>query len=116
MTNPEWLKPGAYGAICGAVAAAVIGFTWGGWVTGGRAENMATTRSHDAVMLAMVPICLDQSMRDPGRSDKLVTIKAATSFKRGDAVMETGWATLPGMDQPDPDLARACVDSLALDG
>jgi hypothetical protein len=115
MTTPDWLKPGIYGAICGAVVAAVIGFTWGGWVTGGGAEKMATARSHDAVMLAMVPICIDQSMRDPDRARKLDTIKAATSYKRGDAVMDAGWATLPGMEKPDRDLAGACVDGLSLD-
>jgi hypothetical protein len=30
MQIPEWLKPGLYGAACGAVALAVIGFSWGG--------------------------------------------------------------------------------------
>jgi hypothetical protein len=28
MQTPEWLKPGLYGAACGAVALAVIGFSW----------------------------------------------------------------------------------------
>ncbi len=41
MRTPEWLKPGLYGAACGAVALAVIGFSWGGWVTGGMARTMA---------------------------------------------------------------------------
>jgi hypothetical protein len=41
MHPPEWLKPGLYGAACGAVALAVIGFSWGGWVTGGTARTMA---------------------------------------------------------------------------
>ena len=41
MQTPEWLKPGLYGAACGAAALAVIGFSWGGWVTGGTARTMA---------------------------------------------------------------------------
>ena len=34
MTNPEWLKPGIYGALIGAVFVGVVGFSWGGWMTG----------------------------------------------------------------------------------
>jgi hypothetical protein len=41
MQAPELLNPGPYGAACGAVALAVIGFSWGGWVTGGTARTMA---------------------------------------------------------------------------
>ena len=41
MKTPEWLKPGLYGAACGAAALAGIGFSWGGWVTGGTARTMA---------------------------------------------------------------------------
>jgi hypothetical protein len=35
MQSPEWLKPALYGAACGAIALATVGFSWGGWVTGG---------------------------------------------------------------------------------
>ena len=76
---------------------------------------MAVARSHDAVTSALVPVCVDQARRDPGRVDKLATIEAAKIYQRGDAVMAAGWATLPGMVDPDPDLAKACVEGLALD-
>ena len=33
MQIPTWVKPAVYGAGAGAVALAIIGFTWGGWVT-----------------------------------------------------------------------------------
>ena len=39
MNSPEWLKPGIYGALIGAVFVGVVGFTWGGWVTGGTANS-----------------------------------------------------------------------------
>ena len=29
MNTPEWLKPGVYGALTGAVVVAFVGFTWG---------------------------------------------------------------------------------------
>jgi hypothetical protein len=45
MNTPEWLKPGIYGAVIGAVFVGVVGFTWGGWVTGGTANDRAMAMS-----------------------------------------------------------------------
>ena len=65
MQTPEWLKPGLYGAACGAIALAIVGFYWGGWVTGGTAAAMAATRSRADVVTALTAICVDQSKHDP---------------------------------------------------
>lgn len=115
MTTPEWLKPGLYGAAAGAVAVSIIGFSWGGWVTGGSASKMARSMAHEEVTSAMVPVCLEMSRVDPDRIAKLATIRSAASYKRRDAVMEAGWATVPGAESPDRDLAAACIDGLELD-
>ena len=32
---------GLWGAVGGAIVLAIIGFVWGGWVTGGTAQEMA---------------------------------------------------------------------------
>src|SRR5687767_4662112 len=45
MQTPEWLKPAVYGAACGAIGLAVVGFSWGGWVTGGTARTMAAEQA-----------------------------------------------------------------------
>jgi hypothetical protein len=37
MQVPASVKPAVWGAVGGAVAAMIVGFTWGGWVTGGTA-------------------------------------------------------------------------------
>ena len=58
---------------------------------------------------------LDKSRADNQRVAKLATIREASSFKRRDAVMETGWATMPGTDGPNRDLAQACIEGLDLD-
>lgn len=115
MTNPEWLKPGAYGFVLGGIAVAVVGFTWGGWMTGGSAEEMAANRAKTEVTAALVPVCVEMSRTDPNRVEKIAVVKEASSFKRRDAVMETGWATMPGADAPDRNLAAACADGLNLD-
>ena len=116
MTFPEWTKPGAYGAMVGAIAVTILGFTWGGWTTSGGAQAMADSSAAEQVTLAMVPVCLDLSEADTERAAKLVILQEASSFQRRDAMMETGWATLPGTDAPSRELANACLAGLELDG
>ncbi len=65
MNTPEWLKPAVYGAAVGAIALAVVGFSWGGWMTGGSAERMAADKARHEVVSALVPICLQNSSQDP---------------------------------------------------
>ena len=115
MTTPEWLKPGIYGALLGAAFVGIVGFSWGGWQTGSGAQKMASEMAEDRVIAALVPFCLDMSRTDNERIAKLATIREASSFKRRDAVMETGWATTPGADGPNRDLAQACIEGLDLD-
>lgn len=115
MTTPEWLKPGLYGALIGAVFVSFVGFSWGGWVTGGGANKMASAMAHDEVIAALVPVCHEIARTDPDRIAQLATIQAASTFQRRDAVMAAGWATVPGADAPNRDLARACIEGLELD-
>ena len=116
MTFPEWTKPGLYGALGGAIAISIFGFSWGGWTTGSTAQDMAQDHASEAVTLAMVPVCLDMSATDPDRVEKLASIQDASGFGRRRAIMDTGWATLPGTDTPNGDLAAACIEGLDLDG
>jgi hypothetical protein len=79
MQAPAWLKPGLYGSACGAVALAVVGFSWGGWVTGGTARRMAADQSQTDEVSALTSICLDQSKRDPQLTERVALLKAASS-------------------------------------
>jgi len=45
----EKIKPILWGAVGGAIALAVIGFNWGGWVTSGTAEARAKETAATAV-------------------------------------------------------------------
>ena len=113
MQTPEWLKPGLYGAACGAVALAAIGFSWGGWVTGGAARTMAADQSKAEVVTALSLICVDQSKRDPQLAERVAAIKTASSWNRGDLVMKNGWATMPGTAEGNSQVARDCADKIA---
>jgi hypothetical protein len=114
MASPEWLKPAIYGALGGAVLTMVVGFSWAGWVTGGSAQAMATAEAKSAVVAALVPVCLQTSQNDPDRAAKLTTISEAPTYQRRDKLIEAGWATAPGADSPNRDLAQACIASLDL--
>lgn len=115
MTTPEWFKPALYGAVIGATLVAAIGFAWGGWMTGATARDRAMSRAHDDVIAALVPVCLDRALTDPDRAAHLATIRAAASFRQRDALMDTGWATMPGSAGPDRDIAKVCLERLDLD-
>jgi pimeloyl-ACP methyl ester carboxylesterase len=114
MNIPDWLKPGTYGAVCGAIALAVVGFSWGGWVTASTARQRAEEQAKAEVIAALVPICLEQSKKDPQLADRVAILKAASSWSRGDLVLKNGWATMPGTTAGDGWVAGACAEKLGL--
>jgi dienelactone hydrolase len=113
MKSPEWLKPGIYGACIGATAIAIVGFSWGGWMTGGTAEKMASDQARLEVVAALVPICVEQSNQDPQVVETLAELKGASSYQRNNMLMEAGWATMPGSTDPNRQVATACMAALA---
>jgi len=112
MTNPEWLKPGIIGAVIGAIVLAVVGFSWAGWVTESTANKMASDQARLEVVAALVPICLEQSKMDPAVTETLAQMKETSGYKRADLIMNAGWATMPGAEDPNRSVASACVDQL----
>ena len=115
MQAPGWLEPGIYGAACGAIALAIVGFSFGGWVTGGTAREMAANQSRAEVTAALSLICIDQSKRDPQLAERVAAIKAASSWNRSDLVMQNGWATMPGTTAANRQVARACADQIGIE-
>ena len=114
MQTPEWLKPALYGAVGGAIALAVVGFSWGGWVTGGKAHELAAQQSRTELVAAVTAICLDQSKRDPQLAERVALLKTTASYGRGDLIMKNGWATMPGTAEPNRQVANACADKVGV--
>lgn len=115
MKTPEWLKPGLYGAVIGAVALAIVGFSWGGWVTESGAETLAAERAKQDVVAALLPICMAQAAADPDNGARLSELKETRSYQRAEVLMKTGWATMPGSSDPDRNLAKLCAETLSAD-
>ena len=111
MKIPVETKPALWGMAGGAVAAAIVGFTWGGWVTGGRAETDATQRANAAVVAALAPVCVERFQRAPEVATNLTALKKVDSWARGDFVEKGGWTTAPGAKPSDQmsAIATACA-------
>ena len=112
MKMPEQTKPAIWGAIGGAVALAIVGFTWGGWVTGGNAASAATDSAKTAVVAALAPICAEQFRSQTDAAAKLTELKALASYERSDFVLKGGWATMPGSKEAVNGVAYSCVELL----
>jgi hypothetical protein len=59
------------GIAIGIVATVVVGFSWGGWVTGSTAKSMASAAETRGQMSALVPLCVAQFMATDGAVAKL---------------------------------------------
>lgn len=103
------IAPGFWGAVAGAVALAVVGFNWGGWVTSGTAHEMADA----AIVDRLIPICVGQFNHDSDKAAKLAEMKKIASWRRGDYVIKQGWATIPGAEGANGDVAEGCADMIA---
>ena len=102
------VKYGVWGLILGAGAAMIIGFNWGGWVTGGKSQ--ATT---DAALLSTrAAICVAQFTRGPKYQERLKELKATNSWERSAVIEKGGWDRMPGEEKAEPTVGRACVDGL----
>jgi hypothetical protein len=113
MQIPTWTKPGITGAIVGAIATMIVGFSQGGWYTTGSADRLAQQKAEVAVIDALLPVCVNQSKLDPQATAKLGQLSAMkTSYEQRDFVVSAGWATMPAADEPNRDLASKCADAL----
>ena len=107
------LKSGVWGAVIGSIITMIVGFSWGGWTTHSTANQDALKRADAAVTATLVPICLARGKIDPAKGTKLADLKAITSsYEQTEFVMKTGWATFPGKNDPNRDVAEACASAL----
>ncbi len=112
MKIPAEVKPAAWGAIGGAVALTIIGFTWGGWVTGGSSTQAAEQSAQTAVVAVLAPICVTQFHDQMDAEGKLAELSALRSYQQSDYVEKGGWATMPGSQTSVKGVAESCARML----
>ena len=104
-----------WGCAAAAIATMVIGFGWGGWVTGGTSRTMATTAADTARSELASAICVERFMAAPDSAARLVDLKAIPdSYKKREFVEAGGWATMPGQKTADRRGAEGCAAALAV--
>jgi len=113
MAKYQSLKPGIWGAVIGAVAISVIGFSSLGWTLDSTAERMAKERAQTAVVGVLAPICVEKFQRQADAATKLVEFKkVSSSWDRRSIIEKGGWATMPGTDGPNSAVVTACAERL----
>ena len=96
------------------VVALVVGFTWGGWVTGGSARDMAETAGDTSRYELASVICVERFLAAPDAQTQLTALKAIDSpYRQRQFVEEGGWATMPSKDKAALRTAELCAKVLA---
>ena len=94
------------------VATVVIGFSWGGWVTGGTATKMAANAATGANAEMAAADCVHRFESGSDATAQLTALKKAESFQRSDLIEKNGWATMPGTKEPVEGAALICAQQL----
>jgi hypothetical protein len=103
-----------WSCVASVAVALVVGFTWGGWVTGGTAHKMATA-SGDASRYELASvICVERFLDAPDAQAQLTALKAIdSSYRQRQFIEEGGWATMPSKDKAARQTADLCAKVLS---
>ena len=94
------------------VATIVVGFVWGGWVTGGSATRMASNAADGARAQLVAASCVIRFKHGPDAATQLAALKKADSYEQGDLITKGGWVTMPGDKDPVAGAADICAQKL----
>ena len=97
-------------ACAGSVlVATIVGFSWGGWVTGGSAAKMAEKSAAQARQELAAVVCVDRFMAAPDVGVQLTALKDIESpYAQGKFVEDGGWAIIVPAGSP-PTARRALM-------
>lgn len=113
MQVPASVKPAVWGAIFGAVAIMIIGFSQFGWTLGHTTTRLVAEGRETAIVSALTPFCVANYMKQPDADKQLVALRADTSsYTQRDLIEKAGFATMPGSKEPTLGLAAACEQAL----
>jgi hypothetical protein len=95
------------------VVALVVGFTWGGWVTGGTAQDMAGAAGNTSRYELASVICVERFLAAPDAQAQLTELKAIdSSYRQRQFIEAGGWATMPSKDKAARQSADLCAKVL----
>jgi hypothetical protein len=95
------------------VVALVVGFTWGGWVTGRTARGMAETAGDTSRYELASVICVEKFLAAPDAQAQLAELKAMdSSYHQRQFIEAGGWAVMPTKDKAARQAADLCAKVL----
>ena len=84
-----------------AVVATIVGFSWGGWMTGGTAREMAEDSAAQARQELAAVVCVDRFMAAPDVGVQLTALKdIKSSYAQSKFVADGGWAIIVPASSP----------------
>ncbi|WP_052120128.1 hypothetical protein [Inquilinus limosus] len=86
----------------------LIGFIWGGWVTGGSARDMARQARAEVV----ADVCVANFLDAPDAPKQLASFKDTSSWRRNDFIKDGGWAKIGADGKPTTEAISLCVKKL----
>ncbi len=91
----------------------IVGFTWGGWVTGGTAETQVAEASETAKAELAAIICVEDYMNAPDLRARHAALMEESSWGRDGTIEDAGWVTVAGLEEPVDGAADLCAERLA---
>jgi hypothetical protein len=90
----------------------IVGFSWGGWVTGDAATKRAESSAQAAVTDFAAGICAYRFLHADGAAVQLSALKEQQSYERSSTLEDNGWVTFAGAEKPLKGVGRECADRL----
>jgi hypothetical protein len=98
--------------VLSVIGTMIVGFTWGGWVTGSTAADMASKAAEGANAKLAGAICAAQFNNGPNVAVDLAALTKLDTWQRGDFLKKGGWTSLPGAKEPVTGAADLCARQL----
>jgi len=101
---------------CAASVAAtlIVGFAWGGWVTGGTASQQAEQAANAARAELAAVVCVERFVKGAEAGVQLAALKnlGNSTYRQRKFLEDGGWATIAGGERPISGAADLCAKRL----
>jgi hypothetical protein len=96
----------------GAVVAMVIGFAWGGWVTGGTARQLADSAATGSREQLVAAVCVNRFQAGSDAQAQLTELKGLQGWNRTTFIEKGGWAVMPDRTEASKAATTLCANQL----
>ncbi len=117
---PAQYKPALWGAVVGATALAMVGYSWDIWLTPQAAQRMAKQQADVAVGQALAPFCVEKFRKQANAAANLAELKKMDTWQQASFVEKGGWVVTGTTSKQaeassngyDSSVAKACAEML----